>query len=142
MVRTETRNLPVRLTDEEWSAAATQLADLGGQIEKLKDEKKRAAQEIQGQITSLENLESEYREIIRSHQVNRPIVCIWYPDTARQIAILRREDNNDYVTERSLTQEELQIDMFSDEPTIPPPPRKRRRKEETIDEEIAISEDN
>lgn len=40
MVRTETRNLPVRLTDEEWSAAATQLADLGGQIEKLKDEKK------------------------------------------------------------------------------------------------------
>lgn len=115
------RHLPVKLTEDEFIAFATELADVDIQIDNVEVEKKNAADGFKNRIGGLVSRKSSLRSIVKNKVEYREVPCKWTKDWASESVLLRRLDTQEVIDVRPMTGEELQesFDLTGDDHRLP-----------------------
>jgi len=108
---TITRDFPVELTQAEVMEAARALARIGTSLSELEAEKKTAMSRFKFSKSELETQRSELSKKVETGKELREVDCYWSFDYSHQCKRLFRNDTGDEVEVRSLTADELQMEL-------------------------------
>lgn len=110
---TETRNLPVKLTEDELAGKAQELAESVAAEEKLREEfaawedtMKQAKKAKQGRIAIAHDDTVNLGQIVETGIEDRDVACTWL--YTKEAAYLRRDDTGELVQVRDLRADEKQ----------------------------------
>lgn len=107
----ETRQLPVKLTDEEFKLRSSELAsaivEYREREESIKDAKKAFSDELKKMQTELNIL----ADIVDQRRELRTVPCSWFADYQRNMWRLTRDDTGTEVASVTMTSNELQEDL-------------------------------
>lgn len=123
-LKTESRMLMCRLTDDEQRVRGTELAD-GIKAHGILEEKKR---DIGDQIKLAEGNIERLAETVKHKQEERAVVCTLTPDYDADSMTVRRSDTGEIVCVRQLTHMERNPDLPLDLPPEEPKAEAKRRK--------------
>lgn len=109
----ETRSLPVKLTQDEYTARADELARQVGRFDEVESTRKAQQTDFKSQLETIEGAIKSLSRIVRDKTEYREIrVYESRNDTALTMDIIR-DDTGEVVESRPLRKDELQANLFS-----------------------------
>lgn len=112
MSRREKRTIPVKLTDKEKAKISTEHVETLDKITAKEEEKKTADAAIKGDIALLEEAAKKLADIIRAGTQDRELeVDVVYDWKTNEVRVVR-VDTKEVVTQRAMSYEERQREMF------------------------------
>ncbi len=110
--------LPVKLTEDELLAKASELASARANWEALKEESKESAAGYRERIADLDDDISKLSTEVRTKEELRDVEIDERPDFARNVIETFRVDTFKLVSTRVMTADERQVRMFEAGPSI------------------------
>ncbi len=125
----EQRTLECILTQEELLARGDEQAAAELEIERLSMQRKG----LNGEIASLRERRNKLAHTVDTKREVRAVACRWEPDYAKAVTRCVRLDTGEMIEERTLSSEELQVEIFDGEEELaatpaPAPPARRTRR--------------
>ena len=111
----EFHNLKVSLTEDELLQAGEDLANAIDEVNKLEDEKKALVEDFKARIAVHEATIAVKQRLVRNKNEYRNVECELTLNYTAQKAKLVRLDTKEVVSEREMTMEEKQMQMFDNE---------------------------
>lgn len=105
---TETRNLPVKLSDEEIPLYQTNLQQSLVEYDNLEEEKRAFTAEKTGLMKDKRSSIRRLNQALRSGFDHRDVMCHWVPYLSKRIKELVRDDNGEVVDRENLSREEIE----------------------------------
>jgi hypothetical protein len=114
-VDSEERNLPVNLTVDELAERGQLLAQLGVEIEDLKEERKQAAASAKADIDEKDAERVKLQKAVAAGQETRPVVCHKEINWEANVVRYRRVDTDEVVDTRAIEADEQQAGLGFEE---------------------------
>lgn len=111
-MKTEIHDLLVELSDDEFKFESSEFAKKQKSLESLKEHKKDVVKQLGKDIKVLEAEVSAAATIVETKKAIRSVQCRVEFNNRTETAKVYRIDTGDIVNVRSMTQEELQMNLF------------------------------
>ena len=111
----ETRELPVKLNDDEILQRADEAAKTTREMYAAEEKRKEVGKEMKGHVDELQEKLKRLSRIVETKTEDRPIEVRWERDDGRMMMYLVRLDTGEVVQARAMDAEELaarQADLF------------------------------
>lgn len=108
LLKSLTRNLPCRLTDDELRQRGDSLAEVVQELHAEDDRQADVKAQMKARLTELEAKQTRYAIVISRREEYRDVECDLFADTVRGTVDIVRRDTGDTIETRPITEDERQ----------------------------------